>query len=146
MTPSNVTSVSARYLRRSALPAPLDKLKSNVFTVSKWICSALNTPSYGGNTTETTAIDDLAVWREAYKQAAAKESHWKGIKEQARDRIAARLTDQGATVGTIDGKVAVRLAPVGGKVSTKRLGELYPDIAEECRGPASVRFQVVDDG
>lgn len=104
-------------------------------------------PNCGGNTIDeiSAEIDDLSVWREAYRQAAAKESHWKGIKEAARDNIIDRLKLNGATVGTIDGKPAVRLSAVGGKVSTKTLTALYPEIAEECRGPASTRFQVIDE-
>lgn len=105
--------------------------------------------SNGNSTVKRATLDDLAPVFEAYETAKAHEAEWGKLAKQAEQQLADRLAEQGAAIGTIDGRDVVRRSPVAGRTSLdmKRLRADLPAVFEEYKrvGEPSFRFSRIED-
>jgi predicted phage-related endonuclease len=100
------------------------------------------------DTTSTAPVDSLATWVDAYRQACAERDRWSDIADRAKLQLTQHLDQIGATVGTLDGRPAVRWSAVTSRrIDTKALKEKDPELAERYTvETSSRRFTVVDGG
>lgn len=84
------------------------------------------------NNARTAAIDELATWVTAYREACDNRDNWAAIADRAKQQIAQALEESDAEVGTLNGHPAVRWSPVTtNRLDTKRLRAEHPDLAAE---------------
>jgi hypothetical protein len=79
---------------------------------------------------DVTSLDDMATLYQQLGEARQAERDAKARAEEARDQILARLRQQQAMIGTIDGRPAVQRKVVqSSRVDTTKLRREQPDIA-----------------
>lgn len=92
------------------------------------------------------AVDQLAVWIAAYREATSNAKQWQDTAERAKEHITATLAAADAEVGTVDGKPAVRYTIVEStRLDTKKLRAEHPELVDQFSVPSSSRrFTIVD--
>ncbi|GEL17658.1 hypothetical protein [Pseudonocardia asaccharolytica] len=79
----------------------------------------------------TTAVDSLATWVQAYREACTNRDQWGEIADRAKQQITTHLEQTGAEIGTINGHPAVKWTEVvSRRLNTKALREKDPEIAD----------------
>lgn len=93
---------------------------------------------------ESVAVDDVAVWIEAYRTARANADKWTELADRAREHITTALGD--AEIGTVAGTPAVRHTVVHRpQLRTAKLRAEYPDICDAFTVTTTQRrFTLVD--
>lgn len=92
-----------------------------------------------------TAIDELATWVAAYREACTNRDNWAEIADRAKQQITQHLEEAGAEIGTVDGLPAVRYTQVAtNRIDTKRFKAEHPELAAQFTTTShSNRFTLV---
>lgn len=98
----------------------------------------------GDDAVTTPLPADLAGWLDAYRHAKTKLREWEQVAHTAQQHIADHLDAAGATIGTLNGKPAVRWKTVSRtQLDTQRLRADHPLIAAQyLTTSVSKRFTV----
>ena len=102
----------------------------------------------GGPANEATApVDDLAAWIDAYRNCSRNISEWTSARDEIRDRIVTRLTERGASIGTVDGRPVVRHTEVTQRrFNSTAFKKSCPDEYARYLVESSHRRLTVEDG
>jgi predicted phage-related endonuclease len=92
-------------------------------------------------------LDGKAAWVAAYREAKANAENWAKIADRAKEQITAELEQAGASIGTLDGRPAVRWTEVdSSRLNTRKLKSEYPEIVDQFTIPTTTRrFTLVED-